>query len=459
MLPPIAASLGFGSGIDTAALVRDLAAASRAPKIERFDALARTNQAKISALARARSDLDSFATTLASVVAEGSLRSQPVASNPTAITATADPGVRLGALTGEIEVSQLARAQTVYSGFITSPSDPVGQGSLSLTVGTTTKNIVIDASNNSLTGLSDAINASGSGVRASVITDSGGSRLVLKGESGVAKAFTLTPDAGGDPGLDRFSFNGTSGSLTLGQAALDAQFRLDGVAFARPTNSFSDVFPGVSLTLRQTTIGNPVTITAQRPLDTIRQAVNDFVSVFNTLKRDIGEARQATGGDQATRTLDQQLGRLISQSVTSDQAINSLSDIGLATNRDGTVTLNTAKLEAALTANPDAVEALFNPTRDATRTETTDPGISVALRTIKEAASGSNGYLESLSKRLSKESEVIAKNRERVEEREDRIRAQLERKFSSLDGQIGALRATQSYIEQQFNLNGNNNNN
>ena len=187
--------------------------------------------------------------------------------------------------------------------------------------------------------------------------------------------------------------------------------------------------------------------------------MNDFVSVFNTLKRDIGEARQATGGDQATRTLDQQLGRLISQSVTSDQAINSLSDIGLASNRDGTVTLNTAKLEAALTANPDAVEALFNPTRDAARTETTDPGISVALRTIKEAASGSNGYLESLSKRLSKESEVIAKNRERVEEREDRIRAQLERKFSSLDGQIGALRATQSYIEQQFNLNGNNNNN
>ena len=327
-----------------------------------------------------------------------------------------------------------------------------------MTVGGVTKNIVIDASNDSLTGLSNAINASGSGVRASIITDGGGSRLVLKGESGTAKAFTLTPDAAANPGLDRFSYNGTGGNLILGQAALDAQFRLDGVAFSRPSNSFSDVLPGVSLTLRQTTVGNPVTITSQRPTDTIRQSINDFVSVFNTLKRDINDAREATGGDQATRTLDQQLSRLISQAITSDPAINSLSDIGISTNRDGSVTLNAAKLEAALTSNPDAVEALFNPTRDVAHTEATDPGISLALRTIKDAASGSNGYLDALSKRLTKESDVIAKNRERIEAREDRFRAQLERKFGSLDGRIGALKATQSYIEQQFNLNGNNNN-
>lgn len=458
MLPPIAATFGFGSGIDTAALVRDLAAASRAPKVERFDALTRANQAKVSALAQARSDLESFATTLANVVASGSLRSQPVVSNPTAITATADPGVRLGTLTGEIEVRQLARAQTVFSGFVASATDPVGQGSLTLTVGGTARTITIDATNDSLTGLSDAINASGSGVRASVISDTGGSRLVLKGESGAAKAFTLTADAGADPGLSRFTYNGAGSAMTLGQAALDAEFSLDGVAYTRATNSVSDVLPGVSLTLRQTTVGNPVSITAERPLAGLRQAVSDFTEVFNTLKRDLGEARTATAGDPATRALDQQLSRLISQVVTSDPEINSLSDIGFATNRDGSVTVNAAKLEAALTNNPDAVEALFNPVRDATRTETTDPGISVALRTIKDDATGTNGVLEALRKRLVTEGDTISKNRERMEEREDRFRARLERQFASLDGRIGALRATQSYIEQQFNLNGNNNN-
>lgn len=65
MVQSIASSLGFGSGIDTVALVADLAAASREPKIKRLDSLAAANQAKISALARARSDLEGFATSLA----------------------------------------------------------------------------------------------------------------------------------------------------------------------------------------------------------------------------------------------------------------------------------------------------------------------------------------------------------------------------------------------------------
>ena len=53
MLNNIANSLGFGSGIDTAALVRDLAEASRAPKVQRFEALSRATQAKVSALSQA----------------------------------------------------------------------------------------------------------------------------------------------------------------------------------------------------------------------------------------------------------------------------------------------------------------------------------------------------------------------------------------------------------------------
>ena len=76
MVTSIANSLGFGSGIDTAALVADLAAASRAPKAARLDALSRANQAKVSTLAQARSDLDSFANSLEALASGGTLRSQ-----------------------------------------------------------------------------------------------------------------------------------------------------------------------------------------------------------------------------------------------------------------------------------------------------------------------------------------------------------------------------------------------
>ena len=110
MISNIANSLGFGSGIDTSQLVQDLAAASRAPKAQRFDALSRANQAKVSALAQARSDLDSFADSLADLSAGGTLRSKPVTSDDTAIAVTANPGTLLGNYAGEIVVSSLARA-------------------------------------------------------------------------------------------------------------------------------------------------------------------------------------------------------------------------------------------------------------------------------------------------------------------------------------------------------------
>ena len=116
----IANSLGAGSGIDTAALVRDLAVASRAPKAARFTTLENANRAKVSAVAQARSDLESFTNSLSDVTALGSLRSQPIVSDESAIAATATGGVRLGNLASEITVTQLAHAQTVYSGFTAS---------------------------------------------------------------------------------------------------------------------------------------------------------------------------------------------------------------------------------------------------------------------------------------------------------------------------------------------------
>ena len=85
MIGNIANSLGFGSGINVSQLVSDLAAASRTPKVERFDALARTSQTKISAVAQARADLDTFADTLANLVSTGSLSSQPTVSNENAL--------------------------------------------------------------------------------------------------------------------------------------------------------------------------------------------------------------------------------------------------------------------------------------------------------------------------------------------------------------------------------------
>lgn len=452
MISSIANSLGFGSGIDTAALVNDLAAASRAPKVQRLDALVRANQAKISALAQAQSDLDSFANSLTDLVAGGSLRSQPVVSDANAVAVTIAEGSALGQYSGELVVTHLARSQTIYSSYIADESAPIGQGNLTLTVGATTYNLTIDATNDSLTGLASAINAAGSNVRASIITDSAGSRLVLKGETGAANAFSLVSDAGAAPGLNNFTYGGAGGGMTLGQASADAQFTLDGIAYSRSANTISDVVAGMTLTLKKADPLSSISIGTTRPTDTVRQTVNDFISVFNTLKTDLSAARQANGAANSLRTFERQLGALIGQSLTSNSNIKSLSDIGISTGRDGSISLDAAKLNAALSLYPDEVEALFNPRRDATHDAITDPGIAVALDNLRDGAIASDGALGRVSASLQKQAEILAQNRTRLEEREDAYRSRLERQFSGMDARIGALKATQSYLEQQIKL-------
>jgi flagellar hook-associated protein 2 len=448
MVSSIVSSLGGGSGIDTAKLVEELANASRAPKVELLGKRLQTVQAKISAVAQARSDLENFANSLSELVAGGSLQSQPQVSDSAIASAVAISGARIGSLSSELSVTQLARFQSVYSDYVADPAAAIGQGSLTLTVGGSDFAVTIGASNDSLNGLAAAINATSSGVSASVIADSNGSRLVLRGESGEAKAFTLSS---ADAGLSRFTY-GSGAGLTLGQAAQDAKFTLDGVAYQRSTNSIADVIPGMTLTLKKAAPGSPVTISSERPTEALRQTLQDFVSVFNTLKRDIAAARTATGGDSSLRSLDRKLSDLVSAALTSDPTIKRLSDIGIQTTRDGTLSLDTAKLNVALRDFPDAVESLFSPVRDATHTATTDPGIGGVLKQLADSATGSNGLLESLRTRLEKESAGIAKDQERMEQREAAYRSRLERQFGTLDSRISALKATQSYVEQQVKV-------
>ncbi len=447
MVTSIVSSLGGGSGLDTAKLVEDLANASRAPKAEMLGKRLQAAQAKISAVAQARSDLESFASSLTNLVAGGSLQSQPVVSDSTILSATAAPGTRIGTLSGEIVIDRLARAQTLYSGYVATASDPIGQGSMTLSVGGHDFAIAVGASNDSLSGLASAINSSASGVTASVVTDSNGARLVLRGETGVAGAFTLTT---ADPALQPFAYGSGSGGLTLGQAAQDSSFTVDGVAYQRSSNSISDVVPGVILTLRKAAPGEPVTLTSERPAEALRQTLQDFVGVFNTLKKDIAAARSATGGDSALRSLDRQLGSLLTTQLGSDPAIGRLSDAGVKTNRDGTISLDAAKLDAALRDHPEAVEALFSPASDAS--PVTDPGIGKALQQIVDKATGTDGILETLRSRLDKESAGIVKDQERMEARETAYRTRLERQFGTLDSRISALKATQSYLEQQIKV-------
>lgn len=444
----IISSLGGGSGLDTTKMIDDLANASRQPKLDLLTKRAELVKAKISAVAQARSDLDTFTSSLAELVAGGTLQSQPTTSHSAVLGAGAQTGARVGNLSGEVEITQLARAQTVYSDYVADPAAALGGGNLILTVGGRQTQVVVDAAHDSLDGLAKAINASGAGVTATIRTDANGSRLVLRGASGVVNGFTL---ASTDASLQAYTFGSGTG-LILGQAAQDAKFTLDGVAYARSQNVVSDAVPGVVLTLKKAAPGELVSLSAERPLQVLRETIQDFVSVYNTLRKDLTAARATTGSDGALRSLEQQLGSLLTTPCTSGGTIRTMAGLGISTTRDGTLTINAATLELALKNHPDDVEAIFSPTRDASHTAATDPGIGLVLKAVNDVATKSGGPLESLRKRLETESSAVTKDRERMEAREAAYRTRLQMQFGNLDSRISALKATQTYLEQQVKV-------
>lgn len=325
-----------------------------------------------------------------------------------------------------------------------------------LSVNGVAKTITVGSTNNSLEGLATAINASGAGVTASIISDQGGSRLILKGATGADNAFTLTADSGADPGLSAFA---TNGGLSVGQSAANAEFTVDGIAFSRASNTIDDVIPGVSLTLKKAAPGQPVDIGANRPLDLIKQTVGDFVDVYNQLKKSLQAASKLSGDTTSLRELERELQSMVNKVLTSHGSINKLSDIGISTAKDGTLTLDKTKLDAMLATDAGAVEALFNPLRDGTHNSTTDPGIAGVLDAIRDKAVATDGSIGRVEKSLADKSKSLSEQLTKVEEREAAYKARLEKQYAALDVKLNAFKATQAYLEQQIKLWTNSNNN
>lgn len=382
MTSSIGYALGIGSGLDIRALVDGLSDAARAPKEELIFRRESLNQARISAVAEISNAIDGFATALAGLLSGGSLYSQPTVSEPTLLAATVIPGAQLGALSHEIEVVQLAKAQTLESAVFAADTDPVGQGTLTLTTAAGSFAVTVDASNDSLGGLATAINGAGAGVTATVVTDTNGARLVLKGATGEAAAFTLSVPDGTVSGLERFAYGpAVTGGMTLAQAAQDAVVRLDGVEVRRSANSFKDLIQGVQIDLKKAAPGSTISLGVARPSAAIEQAVHDFVATYNGVMGMIAEltAPGAAGeggplrGDLGVREMQRQLRQLPSTALVGQgTGPKTLAEIGVRTNRDGTLSVDTSRLQKMLATDPQGVEALFNPSQ-----HSSDPNIVI----------------------------------------------------------------------------------
>lgn len=226
-------SLGIGSGILTSELVSDLVAAERSASDSRLDFQQEEIEAEISAFGTLTTALETFRTASDALSVPSSLQAITANSSDSGLSATASSLAEPGSYS--VTINQLAQSQSLVSQSYESITDIVGTGELTFRFGTTTfsgsdydeftldtlktsKTLVIDSSNNTLSSLRAAINSADFGVDASIVNDGTGFRLLLSTEDpGLTNSMEILVAGDNGSGLSQFAFNSTyNGDTAVG---------------------------------------------------------------------------------------------------------------------------------------------------------------------------------------------------------------------------------------------------
>jgi flagellar hook-associated protein 2 len=455
---------GLASGIDSSALIEATLAQQRATRIEpletKISALEDTNSAleELSSLLKnLRSSAEGFRT-----LAGGGVSKQAISSDESIITAISNTSATPGSQ--QLTVTQLASAgklsfddrflsssSAVYSGMNDGAAAADRTVTFTIGTGSSQETVAIElTSSSSLSDIAQAFNQQSNSASASVVnvgTSSAPSyALVINsddtgteaGEIGVSVGSAVTDGGAG-------AFN----SFTLKQAQ-NAEFTLDGVSgvISRPSNTVSDLIDGTTFTLQST---GTATINTGVDADGTANAVKEFIEAFNEVVKFIKENDTITSqeGDNGTENIfgslaqtridDNALTSLrstLSASKVSGTTVNILADLGITTNRDGTLDFDEERLKEALADEPTKVSDLLANMAD--RLATTGGVIDQFTRY--------NGLIDAT---INSQRDLITDYQKKISETEGRLSAresQLTSQFARLESLIGNLQSQQNSL-------------
>lgn len=454
-------ALGAGSGVDMSGLARTLAEAQFSARIGRLENRSEVLDRQISAASNLRSMISSLASSLGQRVRVGDLSPQPRLANAAVANASLTGGLQPRG-TYSLEVTALARSQTLASPAFAATTSPVGSGTLTLRFGTVAGtgftadaarapvDITI-ASGATLADVAGAINAANAGVTAYVAQTTTGARLVLKGQDGAASGFILeASQTPGEDGLAGLAWTPAGDASRLLASAADAEFRLDGLPMTAPGNTVSQAIAGLRLQLTGTNPGAPTQLSFASPGDAISSTMQDLTSALNEIAAELKAATDPLTGslarDGGARALRQAFAALAGTVVMPNAppgAPRTLADLGLATQRDGTFALETRRLSATLSADPQGAAAMFTN------------GLFGVFSTIDSLArrasrTGDPGTLAGSIARYTAQQRTLSEDQSRIAEKQEALRQQLVRRFAATDNAVGASKSTLTFLQNQI---------
>jgi flagellar hook-associated protein 2 len=329
---------------------------------------------------------------------------------------------------------------------------------LTIAVGSASTAITIGPGNDSLSGIASAINSASNnpGVTASVISTSGGARLVISGTStGTANAITVT-QSGGDGGLSSLVYDpaGNLTNLTETQAAQDANFTLNGYPATSANNVVSGAITGVTLDLLGASAANtPTTVSISADPSTASTSIGTFASAVNGV---ISAIQSLTGYDASTQTagplngnatlesFQNQLENILDTVKTGNNSggIASLADLGISADANtGQLDTDSTTLSNALTANLSAVGNLLGGTT----------GIATQLNNLINQYTGPAGLLASVNQGLQTSLTNVSQQQTALQAELATYSATLTAQYNAMDTAVASLKETQTYLNAEFN--------
>ncbi|MBB1631979.1 flagellar filament capping protein FliD [Cupriavidus sp. UME77] len=462
-------SLGVGSGLDLSTLLTNLKSAEqlKLTPITNQQSAVNTQLSAYGVLQGALASFQSAATALGTASLYNSTTT--TSSNTSVLSTSADNTAVAGSYA--VNVSQLAQSQTLVANGITDSTGMLlGSATIQIQFGTTTgttftpgstpaASININGTNNTLSGIRDAINAANAGVTASIVNDGSSTpyHLVLTSNTtGAASSMSVSvsSNGSGDPttisNLLTYNPGGTT-AMTQNIAAQDAKLSINGLAITSASNSVQGAAQGVTLNLATT---GTSTVNVASNTSAMATGVQSFVTAYNTLQSTAAQlsaydpSTKTAGallGDSTLRVIENQLRNVINtpQTAAGTTGLTNLTQIGISFNADGSMSLDSSKLNTALTTNRTGVAQLFSGTDGKSgygnQLSSAAAGFVSPTGALTTATNGVNATLKSLATQYTDVSAQI-----------DAAVAQYQTEFQNLDTLMAKLNSTKTYLTQQF---------
>ncbi len=442
---------GLSSGLDTKSIVNAMMQVERAPLVN-LEKRKTINDEKLKAYSEFNDKLKALEEATKELSDPDKLRASRTSTNRDGIISVDSKGLTTEG-TYNITVKQLSQVQKdVSTGYDSMSESVLGTGSISISSGGSEHTITIGSDNNNLKDFVASVNsqADKTGVTASIINDgseSGGYRVVFSGKD-AASTFSISSSlSGADAPF----------SVTNSQEAKPAQVVIDGIEIKSSSNTLSNAVPGLDITLdsisEKDSEGNfkPLRLTVETDEKAMKEKVNTFVDAYNGIieflnkgTADDSSLNSYLRTDSTVSNLKRQMQGILSSTTGDSGPMVMLSQAGISTTKEGTLSVDSTKLDKALSENGAEFVTMFSGS------ESTD-GVMDKFNSLMHRTTDS---IDGLYANKKKSHDSTAKSLEtqisRMENRLVRREESLNAQFSAMEELLATMNNQSSYFSSML---------